>query len=254
MEPIMNADSYLAGAKTLPRSAPLLAWLTAILLCGLMARAGRAGNVLIDFEFNPSLPPGPSTFDPAANPETLTAVTAADTPLATITGGVVLGNPNFVASFPGTNGSAPNAYGTAFFAPNLSSTLTITFEPRVAVSEVTGAVFNGRGDVADYEVLGFQNNAEPVVEFLNNIPVNLDPASSATWDLKASAGSIITSVQVFEFSPGDGAYDFLIDNVGVTFQSVPEPSTWTLSAIGAGVVALYAGRRARRTQTEKRPG
>src|SRR5438105_4448121 len=83
------------------------------------APPARAAFVTIDFENNPSLPTQPNNFAAAGAMQTYS-----QSGVYTISGGVVLGNPTFLASF-AAHGSAPNAYGTADFAdPSLLPTIT----------------------------------------------------------------------------------------------------------------------------------
>src|SRR5262245_46305037 len=100
---------------------PVLAALvvaTTLLLTGL-APAG-ATTVTVDFENLPNLPAQPNNFAAAGAMQTYSLAG-----VFSITGGVVLGNPTFLAAFP-AHGSAPNLYGTADFAdPSLLSTIEL---------------------------------------------------------------------------------------------------------------------------------
>jgi hypothetical protein len=72
-----------------------------------------------------------------------------------IDGGVVLGNPTFLASFP-AHGTPPNTYGTADFAvPSLLSTITLTFPIAEDVVSVTGVLFKGQPLAENYVVDAF---------------------------------------------------------------------------------------------------
>src|SRR3954447_23033211 len=90
------------------------------ILIGLMALAlmgpapsAPADFIRIDFETTPPLLPAPGVFDNL--PTQVITVPA----IHTLSVGVVLGNPAFIASF-APQGTLPNAYGTAFIG---SSTL-----------------------------------------------------------------------------------------------------------------------------------
>src|SRR5438552_1232043 len=73
----------------------------------LVGAAQRASATTINFESLPSLPTQPNNFAAAGAMQTYSSAG-----LFSVTGGVVLGNPTFLASF-AAHGSAPNAYGTA---------------------------------------------------------------------------------------------------------------------------------------------
>src|SRR6266851_6425137 len=111
--------------------------MSAIILLGatLILAGGRpasAAPITINFETLPALPTQPNNF--AAGPMQTYTVAG----VFSITGGVVLGNPTFLASFP-AHGSAPNLYGTADFAdPSLLSTIELAFPTAEDIVSVTG--------------------------------------------------------------------------------------------------------------------
>src|SRR5262245_165211 len=91
------------------------------------------GGGIINFETLPALPPQPNNFFAAGPMQTFTQVG-----VFSITGGVVLGNPNFLTSF-ASQGSTPNLYGTADFAdPSLLDTISLTFPAAEMVTSVSG--------------------------------------------------------------------------------------------------------------------
>src|SRR5262245_7858096 len=86
-----------------------------------LAGAPPAWATTINFETLPSLPAQPNNFTAAGPMQTYSTAG-----LFTLSGGVVLGNPTFLAAF-AAHGTPPNAYGTADFAdPSLLDTITFT--------------------------------------------------------------------------------------------------------------------------------
>jgi hypothetical protein len=155
--------------------------------------------------------------------------------LGQVSGGMVLGNPTFLASFP-AQGSAPNLYGTVFFNGNFSPTITIDFTARV--TRVSGVLFNGLTDTADYVVEAFNGPTVVNTVFLDNVPENFDPNGFANWTVMAPS---ITRVQIH--SEDQQTFDFLVDNIAVTF--VPEPSSVILLGTGSLAVLVLTRRRPR---------
>ncbi len=90
-----------------------------VLLMG-AAQAAYCDTFTINFESLPSLPAQPNNFAGAGSMQTYSQAG-----VFTISGGVALGNPTFLAAFT-ANGSLPNLYGTTNFGdPSLSSTITL---------------------------------------------------------------------------------------------------------------------------------
>jgi hypothetical protein len=242
--PVPVRPPVVPDREFIPRrrwGAPFLGWAVAGLLAVLCIQPARADQVLIDFENTPNLPAGPSTWKPNTPENVLKVPDVTD-----IRGGAVLGNPTFLASFP-AHGSAPNVYGTAFWATKLSSTLTFDFNPRATVTEVMGTLFNGLNDPTSYEVSAFKG-AEPIdVQTLNNVQINTNPIGFATWDVN---GDGITKLTVT--TQGRASYDFFIDNVRVTYtlQPVPEPGSRLLAIAGALALMARPWSRAKRNPSE----
>src|SRR3954453_9414038 len=87
---------------------------------GLVHQASAA--IVVDFETLPALPAQPNNFAAAGPMQTYSSPG-----VFTVSGGVALGNPTFLAAFP-SQGSAPNAYGTSDLGdPSLLDTITFTF-------------------------------------------------------------------------------------------------------------------------------
>ena len=115
-----------------------------LLVAALTLAVGRpapAAAITIDFETLPSLPTQPNNFAAAGAKQTYTAPG-----VFSIDGGVVLGNPTFLAAFP-SHGTPPNLYGTTDVAdPSLLSTITLTLpsaEDIAKVNELFGGPANG---------------------------------------------------------------------------------------------------------------
>ena len=111
------------------RRTVLRAAAVAVLCLGLTTTArADVATTLIDFENLPPLPAQPNNFL-AAGGQAIFVVPLAGGSTATISGGVVLGNPVFLPAFlSGAAGSRPNLYGTADFAsPSLQPALTLDF-------------------------------------------------------------------------------------------------------------------------------
>ena len=103
--------------------------------------------ITIDFENLPLLPLQPDNFAAAGAMQTYSQAG-----VFSIIGGVALGNPTFLASFP-AQASLPNLYGTTDIAdPTLLDTITVTFPSAEGVTAVTGVLFNGQPAPESYEV------------------------------------------------------------------------------------------------------
>lgn len=221
--------------------------LSAGLICGVatlvwgLAPAVQADLVLIDFENNPALAAQPDTFDAA----TITTVSVPS--IATVTGGKVLGNPAFVASFP-VAGSEPNTYGTAFFDTSLSPNIVIEFDPSIIVTSISGVVMSGLPDFSTFIIDALTGAIVVDNDTFLDVEDNFDPASFREFGL---SGTDITSVVFAQEGASDpGDFDYFIDTLEVTFTHrvivVPEPSTLGAGLISAAVVCLGLWRRGRR--------
>ena len=228
-----------------PRPAPrtLLAALLALIVT--TATPALADVITIDFDTVPALPLAPTTFtDPAQD--------LAVPGLATITGGTPISTPDGLASFvPG--GGLRNGYGTRSGTGNgYEESLTITFDPSIVVSRVTGTLFNGFTDLNSYTVSAFSGAIQIDFDTFDDVEDTTDPDGFRDWDL---TGLSITSIVITpDTTFSGGAWDYVIDNVTVTFTAVPEPSSILTLAVGSiGVLAL-AGSRFRSSTSSPRHG
>jgi hypothetical protein len=140
-------------------------------------------------------------------------------------------------------GSAPNLYATAFFNPHLSSEITVSFSPKIIVSQVDGVLFNGLLDPANYEVDAYSRQGLVLdTSDLNDVPGNTSKADFARFSLM---GNDIARIKIVPLTPG--GFDFLVDNIGVHFISrpTPEPAGLLLGGSG-GVLILGVALRGRR--------
>lgn len=188
------------------------------------ARVLPAASLTIDFENLPALAAQPSTFAAAGAMQTYSNANFS------ITGGVVLGNPAFLAGF-AANGSQPNLYGTADFAdPSLLDTLTLTFPSAENINTVSGLLFNGQSIAESYTVTVMSGATILSVLNLNNIP-----AASSTSDFlpfSITSGSPITSLAFTTPNSGTNGWDFFVDTIHAS--TVPEPGSLLL-LLGGGL-------------------
>ncbi len=204
----------------------------ALLVFDLVTGQARAATILINFSSEPALAAQPNNFAAAGAMQTYTHAG-----LYTISGGVVLGNPTFLASFP-THGSAPNLYGTADFAdPSLLDTLTFVFPSLAGVTAVSGLLFNGQTTAEDYTV---KANGTSTQSFLA-----VQGASNVNGFRTFSFSGIgtITSLTITTPNSVANGWDFFVDDVQLTTSAaaVPEPSTLGLAF--AGLIAVAAFRK-----------
>jgi hypothetical protein len=201
---------------------------------GLVAGTARATTAFIDFSTEPVLPAQLNNFAAAGAMQTYT-----NAGLYTISGGVVLGNPTFLAAFPGSAGSAPNLYGTTDIAdPSLLNTITLIFPSLAGVTGVSGVLFNGQAAAEDYAV---KANGANTLTFL---AVQDDSSLLAFRNFSFSGIGTITSVTITTPNSVANGWDFFVDDITLTYtpSSVPEPSTLWLAF---GGLALAAFRRKR---------
>jgi hypothetical protein len=205
----------------------------AVVLAG-PALSIRADSITVDFETTPPLPTGPGTFDDIP----MQVITVPG--VATFSGGVVLGNPSFIASF--TNqGTPPNAYGTAFIGSStLSPVLTIDLSPTITATTVTGVLFNGLTRTADYTVNAYSGAALVQSQAFTGVAEDFDPGGFARFSL---ARPDITQVTIVPDSSTE--FDYLLDTVRITFTpAVPEPTSLLLGILALGTLGV--GMRLRR--------
>jgi hypothetical protein len=216
--------------------------LGAALLTGLAAPA-RA-SVLINFETTPALPTQPNNFAAAGAMQTYT-----QSGVFTISGGVVLGNPTFLASFP-AHGSPPNTYGTCDFAdPSLLQTISLTFPAAETVISVGGVLFNGQPVPEDYTVSAFSGLTPVGNQSFLGVPADSSASGFRNYLLTSSPALPITSVTITTPNAAINGWDFFTDTIQVTTGTatttpIPEPATLLLFGVGTG--ALLAYRRLRR--------
>lgn len=202
-----------------------------LLLCAALSPAGA--QVVINFD---NLPVGPNNFA-AAGPMQVIDVPG----VATVSGGVVLGNPSFLPAFPG-HGSAPNLYGTTDFAdPSLLDTITLTLPASTNIKNVSGVLFNGQTISEDYSINAFFGATNVGSLALPAIQDNSSASAFRNFSLTASGGNIITSLTITTPNAGLNGWNFFVDNLTVT--SVPEPSSFMLLASMAAVAGIGSGLR-----------
>ena len=196
-----------------------------------------AAGTIIDFDSNPPLAQGPSTYEDAGVEQTISVDGIS------ISGGVVLGLPtNFPAS---PYGTPPNVYGTGDTSigadPSLQSTITINLNSSLDDTTVQGLLFNGETFDVSYVVDAYSGGTLVDTQAFDNIPPNSEDGFD-TFSV-ASAGSPITQVTISPTDTSDG-WDFIIDTVAAgepISDSVPEPSTVGLTCLGA--ILLFAWNR-----------
>lgn len=211
------------------RLPPVLSIMVAAMLPGLAQAA------TINFDTLPNLPTQPSTFAAAGPMQTFT-----QPGLFSVTGGVVLGNPTFLAAFPAT-GSAPNLYGTTNIAdPSLLDTITFTFPAAAQVTSLSGIVFNGLTTPETYVITVRSPTNAPVAQFtFPAVPPNSNSLGLAQFGV---FGPSIGSVTITSPDAGTNGWDFFVDDLVLT-QAVPEPGALFLLTTGVVVVWVRARRR-----------
>jgi hypothetical protein len=203
----------------------------ALLICG----SAGASVLTINFETEPSLPPQPGDFFTAGAMETYSL-----SGVYTLGGGVVLGNPTGIGSFP-AHGSAPNLYATADFAdPSLSSTLSLDFpNSSSTVTGVAGILFNGQPDPETYTINYYHGT-----ELLGTAVTPLLEAASSpnSWMEFNVTAPAISTVTITTPNAAVNGWDFLVDdlqlNVIPEVSSVPEPGSMRSAAWGLALLGL----------------
>lgn len=220
----------------------LAAVLGAVLLMGLAP--GARADFVLNFETNPALPTQPNNFAAAGPMQTYSQAG-----VYSISGGVVLGNPTFLASF-AAQGSPPNAYGTADFAdPSLLSTISLAFPSAETVINVSGVLFNGQPIPETYTLLAFSGMAQVASQTFTNVPADNSASGFASFSLSSTAALPITSVTITTPDADINGWDFFVDTIQVrvgAVAAVPEPSALVLASIGAA--SLLGCRRRRRCE------
>ncbi len=210
----------------------------------LAATAANAGTILINFETVPVEATGPSVFASAGPAQTVVVPG-----VATITGGVILGNESALPAQ--SFGTPPNVYATAGFGDSLSSTLTLTFNPSFGtVSEASFPVFNGDTASESYLITAFDGSTVVATQTLSNLAPNL----SSGFGIANISAPAITSLTVAPTTLDTGGccdgWDFSIDSVAINesvqqaFNSVPEPDNLVLLlALGLPIGVFLKSRR-----------
>jgi hypothetical protein len=214
----------------------------AMSLAGTPFAEARAATVLLDFETRPSLPAQPSNFFDAGPMQTYS-----EAGLYSITGGAVLGNPNFLQPF-GLQGSGPNLYGTTDIGdPSLLDTITLTLPGAQPVMFVGGVLFNGQPVAETYEVSYF-TGPDGILLSSTQTFFGVGPASSsagyANFSYAATLASPITRVTISTPNAGTNGWDFFVDTVMIT-SPIPEPSQGVLAGVGLAAILLF-GRKQKR--------
>ena len=203
----------------------------------------NAALVTVDFETNPALPAQPNNFAAAGAMQTYSTAG-----LYSITGGVVLGNPSFLASFP-AQGSGPNLYGTTDIAhQSLLDTLTLNLDPSQKVTNVNGKIFNGQTFSEDYVVRFFSGALS--LGFMNFLAMT--STSTATgfgnFNFTSTLATPITRVTFGSPNTANNGWDFFVDSINFMTNPggpnpIPEPSTLALLPVGLLLIA-YLRRKA----------
>jgi hypothetical protein len=200
-----------------------------------------AAPITIDFENLPSLPAQPNNFAAAGAMQVYN-----DPGVFNISGGVVLGNPTFLASFP-AHGSPPNLYGTTDIAdPSLLATITLALPSAEDITSVTGVLFNGQPLAESYEVDAFSGVTMVDHNTFTNMAADSSTSGFGNFSLTSNAANPITSVTITTPDAAVNGWDFLVDAIMITPAAVtptPEPSTALI--LLTGVLGLLTARRHR---------
>jgi hypothetical protein len=194
-----------------------------------------AATITIDFENLPSLPAQPDSFfnaDGTTRPEQ----TYTDPGVFSVSGGVVLGNPTFLASF-AAQGSPPNLYGTTDIADlSLQSTITLTFPSAEGVVSATGVLFNGQPIAENYEVDAFSGALLVASQVFTNMAVDSSTSGFGNFSLTSTAALSITSLTITTLDAALNGWDFFTDTITITPSTVAVPAP----VIGHGLPVLLA--------------
>jgi len=178
-----------------PRERRTTATRAVVLLLAALAlsavRPAAAAMITIDFENLPSLPLQPDNFNTAGAMQTYSQAG-----VFSISGGVALGVPSLLASFP-AQGSLPNLYGTTDVAdPSLLETITLTFPSAEGVTAVTGVLFNGQPVPESYEVDALSGGSTVDSQMFSNMAESFSSAGFGDFSLGSTAALPITSVTI----------------------------------------------------------
>lgn len=203
----------------------------------------NASLVKVDFETNPALPAQPNNFAAAGAMQTYSTAG-----LYSISGGVVLGNPSFLASF-AAQGSGPNLYGTTDIAHrSLLDTLTLNLDPSQKVTNVNGKIFNGQTSSEDYIVRFFSGALSLGVMNFFAMTDTSTATGFGNFAFTSTLASPITRVTFGSPNSANNGWDFFVDSINFTTNAggpnpIPEPSTVALLSVGLLLIG-YLRRRA----------
>lgn len=189
----------------------------------------------VNFETEPALPAQASTFAAAGLVQTYTVPG-----VYSITGGVVLGNPTFLAAF-SSQGSAPNAYGTSDLGDlSLLDTITLTVPLSQGATTVQGLLFNGQPFAEAYLVNSFSGATLVSSQLFSGVP-----SSTSTDGFRVFSTSVsvpVTRLTINAPNANANGWDFFVDNIVLT--DIPEPSGASLLLLGTtALVGLRLWRR-----------
>jgi hypothetical protein len=205
-----------------------------------MGPPAPAAPITINFETLPALPTQPNNFAAAGAMQTYSSAG-----VFTITGGVALGNPTFLAAFP-SHGTPPNLYGTADFAdPSLLSTITLTLPSAEDIVSVTGVLFNGQPVAEDYVVDAFSGLTLVAMNTFTGMAGSSSTSAFGNISLSSIAALPITSVTITTPNSGANGWDFFVDTITINAAAVQAPEPSTALILLSGALGLWMVRRRR---------
>jgi hypothetical protein len=216
--------------------------LAAVLIAALVAAGSghiqiqAATIATIDFENEPAVPQQPSTFIAAGPMQTYSRPG-----IYTISGGVVLGNPTFLAAFQ-TRGTPPNAYGTSDLGDaSLLPAISLGMPVQAGVFTVQGVLFNGQPISEMYTMRAFFGATQ-----VDSLSITLPPVNSMSdyYNFALNSSTGITRVDITAPNGDLNGWDFFVDTIQL---ATPEPSSGALllaALAGCGAIARHrkAGR------------
>jgi hypothetical protein len=241
----LSRNKYAFGMKAI-----IFAFAALILSVG---RSAPAVAITIDFENLPSLPAKANNFAAAGVMQIYTVPG-----VFTISGGVVLGNPTFLATFP-LHGTPPNLYGTTDVAdPSLLSTITLTLPSAEDIVSVSGVLFNGQPITEDYVVNAFSGATLVATNAFASMAPDFSTSGFGNFSLTSGAAQPITSVTITTPDVALNGWDFFVDTITISaaVSPIPEPSTALLflaSALGVLMVRRRRNKSAQKRQRSSAP-